>query len=127
MKEYSLQEIFDLPEGIEYINADAHFEVKNGVLYNWFKPNDKQSVRLTKMYVNMKFIKAENPVSFQEAVNAGLEGKMIKVKHYSLNDSWHDIYFGINKIFEMLSKATTKGIPSIIQEGEWYIEENDEC
>lgn len=65
------------------------------------------------------------PVSFDEAINAGLEGKMIKVEHYSLNDSWNNIYFRINKIFEMLGKATLGGIPSIIKEGEWYIKESE--
>jgi len=137
MKEYSLQEIFDLPEGIEYINADSHFEIKNGVLYSWFKPNDKQSVRLTKMYVNMKFIKVQNPVSFMEAVNAGLEDKMIKVdvtelnKKYGdaengtcvLNSYWNNCWNSLKCIFELLGK-TEKYTNKIINEGKWYIKED---
>lgn len=127
MKEYSLREIFDLPEGTEFINADAHFEVLNGILYSWFNTSkDKQSVRLTKMYVNMKFTRVEHAVSFMEAVNSGLEGKLIKVQHHSLNDQWNNVYLSIDKIFWMLSKSVCHLIPLIIKEGRWFIQDESE-
>lgn len=128
MKEYKGWEIAkmicegELKEGnmIENQYEDI-FEIKNHHLV--YKDSEKE---LGSSYFggdfNYKII--QQPVSFDQAINAGLEGKMIKVKHYSLNDSWNNIYFRINKIFEMLGKATLGGIPSIIKEGEWYIEEN---
>lgn len=131
MKEYSLQEIFDLPEGTEFINADAHFEVMNGVLYNWFKPKDKQSVRLTKMYVNMKFMKVQQPVSFVEAITSN---KRIKVdvtelnekygdgSHVLLNSYWNNVYFTIDAILSMLGEGDHYR-NRIIKEGKWYVEE----
>lgn len=98
------------------------FEIKNYHLV--YKDNEKE---LGSSYFggdfNYKIV--PQPVSFEEAINFGLEGKMIKVKHYSLNDSWNDRYFRVNKIFEMLSRATLGGIPYIIKEGKWYIKESE--
>lgn len=120
IKEYTLKEVFDLPEGIEFINTDAHFEVKNGVLYNWFKPNDKQTVRLTKIYVNMRFIKVQESVSFMEAIQSG---KKIKCIHDRFGSS--GMYLKISEIFELMSKSSFDDfIPTLVNEGKWYIEEN---
>ena len=127
MKEYSIAEVINnIEDGEEYKSDSPIWEIKsikkvNGninFIYNGAK-NDSVGVN-----ANQRFIKVETPVSFMEAINAGLEGKRIKVEDYSLNDSWNNIYFRINKIFEMLGKATLGGIPSIIKEGKWYIEED---
>lgn len=122
MKEYKLQEIFDLPEGIEYINADSHFEIKNGVLYSWFKPNDKQSVRLTKMYVNMKFTMIQKPIRFMDVVNSD---KKCRVKHELIeNDLYREYYNNLDDILKvMLDWYTLEEFKKVIKEAEWYLED----
>lgn len=120
MKEYTLQEIFDLPEGIEFINADAHFEVRNGVLYNWFKPNDKQSVRLTKMYVHMKFIKVQEPVSFMDVINSN---KLCRVEYENCDTQTNEGFQCLDSLLHFLSsKYPPSTLREIIKDGRWYLE-----
>lgn len=87
--------------------------------------------------INGIFIPIQEPVSFMEAINAGLEGKMIKVdltelnEKYSddeigtcvLNSYWNNCWSSIKCIFEMLAK-TEKHTNKIINEGKWYIKED---
>ena len=61
-----------------------------------------------------------------EAVNAGLEGKLIKVQHHSLNNQWNNVYLPIDKIFWMLSQSVCYLIPLIIKEGRWFIQDESE-
>ncbi|NFH00746.1 hypothetical protein FC831_10545 [Clostridium botulinum] len=83
--------------------------------------------------INAKFIPIQKPVNFDYAISKGLEGQRIKVdvtklnEEYSdvytcvLNNAWNNVYYSIERIFEMLSKATY--CKEIIKEGEWYVEE----
>lgn len=137
MKELNIIEASNMPVGTEFKMIRKGVEMPNRVYIDndsrclkWVLGNE--SVHPYKDNLNAKFILIQKPVSFDYAINKGLEGKRIKVnvtklnEEYSdeytcvLNNAWNNVYYSIERIFEMLSKATY--CKEIIKEGEWYVE-----
>jgi len=142
MKEYIVTELLDFPVGTRFKNE--HNEILRVAYTDIMQDNKclihewtKHEIKLTTNWFKSKFIKIPEPVSFMDAVNAGLEGKMIKVdvtelnEKYSndeigtcvLNSYWNNCWSSIRYIFEMLGK-TEKHTSKIINEGKWYIKED---
>ncbi|WP_252233751.1 hypothetical protein [Clostridium sp. ZS1] len=80
-----------------------------------------KSLSLSEDYFNAKFIPIQKPVSFIQAINSG---KRIKCMHSRFSKS--DIYMSIIKMFEMMSNSPCRDfIPTLINEGKWYVEEDN--
>ncbi|NRU52379.1 hypothetical protein [Clostridium beijerinckii] len=151
MEELNIIEASNMPYGTEFkVKIDCYYKhddacrirdntkliavnLQSGIKFKEYADIERAS----KTLINAKFIPLQKPVSFMEAINAGLEGKMIKVDVTELNEKYRDIenctcvlnsywnncWSSIKCIFEMLGK-TEKHTSKIINEGKWYIKED---
>ncbi|WP_252214461.1 hypothetical protein [Clostridium sp. VAP41] len=133
-KELNVLQAIEMPIGTEFEVIDKYGD-KNLVNIILCENNNlcRQSERLLcwknsykelgsgNYELTLKFIPIQHPVSFIEAINSG---KKIKCVHSRFSKS--DIYMSIIKMFEMMSNSSCRDfIPTLINEGKWYVEEDN--
>ncbi|NFI57000.1 hypothetical protein FDA48_11710 [Clostridium botulinum] len=130
-KELNILQAIEMPIGTEFeVVYEDGFVFNNGNIVKiinglrgekliWKDDNDEAICG--RAFINAKFIPIQKPVSFMEAINSG---KRIKCMHSRFSKS--DIYMSIIKMFEMMSNSTCRDfIPTLINEGKWYVEEDN--
>jgi hypothetical protein len=126
MKEYSLQEIFNEEEGMEFLRASGgctKYIIKDGELF-CTDYNKEYTIKpvLNKRIMNLKFKKVQSPVSFMDVINSTkkcrIEHELVNNDEYSQN--YHELY---DLMYVMSEWYTSDELKTVIKEGKWYLEE----
>jgi hypothetical protein len=143
-KELNIIEAMKMPVDTEFKikYADGRYSTKNIILKESRKEkkyldwvNDGGLKVYEFLITETIFIPIQQPVSYADAIDAGVNGKRIKVdvtelnKKYGecvLNKWWNDTYKEPKEIFLMLGNSNERNVQRIIKEGKWYIEESEE-
>jgi len=129
-KKLTITEALKMPVGTEFEvhyddggKAATHMIMKenesNRKYLDWI---DGDYLKVFEFLTNATFIPIEQPVTFIEAITSG---KRIKVVHARFGRS--NIYMSISDMFKRMSCSSHDDfIPTLINEGQWYIEESEE-
>ena len=126
-KEYSIQDILNMQEELEFIGSNGlPYKIKNGYLYVYFIKKDKwdESGNSIQEILNMTFTLRYKikKVTFEEAIQA--YGKEIYCVFYDGMDKIKTSYKLSNEYYQFDGDTQYSICPKQILHGEWHIKED---
>ena len=135
MKKFSFNEVINSKVGSKYIvdipgEGEYVVEVKENTVGHKYLVDAGMSeiFLITDSVVNAQFERVYNPLTFMEAVQIVSESggaAYVKVKHAYTNDiKEFENFMDFAELIDKIEKGfTSSGIATIIENGDWYVED----